>query len=116
MLRATVDAGAVLAPTILLLGVRRQDDILYRDEFETIARRHPMRFEVTLSQPEGAWPGRRGYVQTHVREMWSSLVSSGAEPPHAYVCGLERMVGSVRDLLRQDMGVPRQQVHFERYD
>ena len=116
MLRATVDAGALLAPTVLLLGVRRRDDILYRDEFETIARRHPMRFEVTLSQPEEAWPGRRGYVQTHVREMWSSLVAGGAEPPHAYVCGLERMVGSVRGLLRQDMGVPRQQVHFERYD
>jgi CDP-4-dehydro-6-deoxyglucose reductase, E3 len=75
-----------------------------------------MRFEVTLSQPQVAWPGRRGYVQTHVREMWSSLAAGSAETPHAYVCGLERMVGSVRQLLRQDMGVARQQVHSERYD
>jgi len=33
-----------------------------------------------------------------------------------YVCGLERMVGSVRELLRKEMGLPRQQVHSERYD
>jgi ferredoxin-NADP reductase len=117
MLRATVDAGESLAPTVLLLGVRREDDVLYRDEFETIARNHPsMRFEVTLSQPQGAWQGRRGYVQTHVRDLWSSLAARSAETPHAYVCGLERMVGSVRELLRQDMGVARQQVHSERYD
>jgi NADPH-dependent ferric siderophore reductase len=32
------------------------------------------------------------------------------------VCGLERMVASVRDLLRKQMGVPREQVHSERYD
>jgi hypothetical protein len=26
------------------------------------------------------------------------------------------MVGSVREMLRKEMGVPRQQVHSERYD
>ena len=36
--------------------------------------------------------------------------------PHVYVCGLERMGGAVRDLLRKEMGLPRQQVHSERYD
>ena len=54
-------------------------------------------------------------MQTHVRELWDDLSSRG-EVPHAYVCGLERMVGSVRDLLRKEMGVTRQQVHTERYD
>ena len=36
--------------------------------------------------------------------------------PHVYICGLERMVGAVRDLLRKQMGVDRKQVHSERYD
>jgi ferredoxin-NADP reductase len=53
-------------------------------------------------------------VQTHVEGLWRELEKHGE--PHAYICGLERMVGAVRDLLRKQMNVPRQQVHSERYD
>jgi ferredoxin-NADP reductase len=120
MLRAALAAGA-RAPTRVLLGVRHEVDLLYADELREMAGAHPfVHFEPTLSQPGAGWTGRRGYVQTHVRELWSDLVarSDGDPPavPHAYVCGLERMVGSVRELLRKDMGIPRQQVHSERYD
>jgi ferredoxin-NADP reductase len=116
MLHASLAAGAQ-APTWILLGVRHEEDLLYADELDAIARAHPfVRFEATLSQPRGAWAGRRGYVQTHVRELWAALGAVGGGEPHAYVCGLERMVGSVRELLRKDLGVARQQVHSERYD
>jgi CDP-4-dehydro-6-deoxyglucose reductase, E3 len=116
MLLASLAAGT-LAPTLVLLGVRHEEDVLYADELRALTEVHPsVRFEPTLSQPRGAWPGRRGYVQTHVRDLWDELARLGGGTPHAYVCGLERMVGSVRDLLRKDMGLPRQQVHSERYD
>ncbi len=116
MVRAALAAGS-RAPMWILLGVRHEEDMLYRDEFEALARAHPnVRFEPTLSQPGAAWSGRRGYVQAHLPELWSGLSASGAELPHAYACGLERMVGSVREMLRKDMGLPRQQVHAERYD
>ena len=116
MIRAAVAAGGT-APLWILLGVRRQDDLLYREEFERLAKEHPfIRFEPTLSQPEGEWSGRRGYVQTHVPGLWKELVALGAGEPHAYICGLERMVSSVRDRLKTDLAVPRQQVHSERYD
>ena len=65
---------------------------------------------------ERVWPGRRGYVQTHVRELFGELAAKNEGAPHAYICGLERMVSSVRDLLRKEMGLPREQVHSERYD
>jgi ferredoxin-NADP reductase len=105
------------SPLYLLFGVRHPDDRLYLDELEELARRHPsFRFSFTLSQPPEGWSGRRGYVQTHVEELWSELASTGAAAPHAYVCGLERMVGTVRDLLRKKLGVDRKQVHTERYD
>jgi CDP-4-dehydro-6-deoxyglucose reductase, E3 len=116
MLRA---APPTNLPVWLILGVRREEDLIYEDEFRALARRHPaFRFEPTLSQPGAAWTGRRGYVQSHVRALWDELsaVTAGQPPPHAFVCGLERMVGSVRDLLRKEMGLPRQQVHSERYD
>jgi CDP-4-dehydro-6-deoxyglucose reductase, E3 len=70
--------------------------------------------EYTLSRGGEAWSGRTGYVQTHVKELWDLLAVSG--PPHAYICGLERMVSAVRSLLREELQVPRQQVHSERYD
>jgi ferredoxin-NADP reductase len=119
MVRAALAAGS-RAPTWILLGVRHEEDVVYGDELAALAAAHPfVRFEATLSQPRGAWAGRRGYVQTHVRELWDvvcHLARETGQAPHAYVCGLERMVGSVRDLLRKDMGLPRQQVHSERYD
>jgi CDP-4-dehydro-6-deoxyglucose reductase, E3 len=116
MVRSALAAGSC-APMWILLGVRHEEDILYVDEFDALARAHPnVRFEPTLSQPRGAWDGRRGYVQTHVVALWSALTAASAETPHAYVCGLERMVGSVREMLRKDLGLPRQQVHAERYD
>jgi CDP-4-dehydro-6-deoxyglucose reductase, E3 len=115
MLRAAITAGST-APIWLVLGVRREADLLYADELHALAAAHPfVRFFPTLSQPGEHWPGLRGYVQTHVERLWAELASLGA-PPHAYVCGLQRMVGSVRDLLRKDMAVPREQVHSERYD
>ncbi len=116
MLRAALAAGS-RAPMWVLLGVRHEEDVLYAEELAGIVREHPnVRFEPSLSQPRGPWEGRRGYVQTHVPELWSALSGMGPEPPHAYICGLERMVGSVREMLRKDMGLPRQQVHAERYD
>ena len=116
MLRAALAAGS-RAPMWIVLGVRHEEDILYRDELEAMARDHAnVRFEPTLSQPPGTWSGRRGYVQAHVSELWSELSRGGTVAPHAYVCGLERMVGSVRQMLRVDLGLPRQQVHAERYD
>ncbi len=116
MLRAALAAGS-RAPVWVLLGVRHEEDVVYGQELAAMAAEHPwVKFEPTLSQPRGAWAGRRGYVQTHVRELWERVAALGAGTPHAYVCGLERMVGSVRELLRKEMGLPRQQVHTERYD
>jgi ferredoxin-NADP reductase len=116
MLRASLSAGAS-ALTWVLLGVRHADDVLYDAELRAIAAVHPfVRFEPTLSQPPQDWHGRTGYVQTHVRALWAELSAAAGEEPHAYVCGLQRMVGSVRDLLRKDMGVARERVHSERYD
>ncbi|MGA2449692.1 MAG: FAD-dependent oxidoreductase [Polyangiaceae bacterium] len=116
MIHAALARGSEV-PMWLLLGVRHETDILYGDEFAALARRHGhVRFEVTLSQPRDDWTGRRGYVQSHVREMFLALAARVEVPPHGYVCGLERMVRAVRDLLRGELALPRSVVHGERYD
>lgn len=105
------------SPMTLLFGVRYPEDRLYLEELESLVKGHPnLRVEITLSKPPADWETRTGYVQRHVAELWRDLETKNAGPPHAYVCGLERMVGSVRDLLRKQLGAPRKHVHTERYD
>jgi phenol hydroxylase P5 protein len=101
----------------LLFGIRTEADILYREEFDALAKSHEnIRVFYTLSRGADAWPGLRGYVQTHTEKLFRDLETRAEGPPHAYICGLHRMVGSVRDLLRKTMKIPREQVHSERYD
>jgi CDP-4-dehydro-6-deoxyglucose reductase, E3 len=99
---------------VVLLGVRHEDDILYREELEGLERTHPgFRAVVTLSKPPSSWSGRVGWVQEHVGSAWSLLGDPEAE---AYVCGLDRMVKSVRGLLRETLGLDRKRIHHERFD
>jgi ferredoxin-NADP reductase len=110
-------AGGEQTPMRLLFGVRHEVDRLYREELEELAAKHPnFRVQYTISQPAAEWTGLRGYVQTHAEGLWRELEATGTGAPHVYICGLERMVGAVRDLLRKQMGVDRKQVHSERYD
>ncbi len=103
------------SPFTLVYGVRTEGDMLYREEFMELAKAHAnFRVYYTLSRAGAEWTGRTGYVQTHAKELWSELAATA--PPHAYVCGLEKMVSAVRELLRKEMAVERTQVHTERYD
>ncbi len=117
MLLDAIAKGELLGMCVLL-GVRHEEDLLYRDELLALAQTHGsrIRVEMTLSKGNDAWVGRRGYVQTHVREMWDALAARNEGTPHAYICGLQRMVSAVRELLRTDMGLGREHVHSERYD
>jgi CDP-4-dehydro-6-deoxyglucose reductase len=116
MIKDALLAGET-APLTLLFGVRHEVDQLYRDELEALAKQHPnFRVLYSMSRPGPDWSGLTGYVQTHTESLWRELEAAGPGAPHVYVCGLERMVGAVRDLLRKQMGVDRKQVHSERYD
>jgi CDP-4-dehydro-6-deoxyglucose reductase, E3 len=119
-LRSMIHAAASSDPGVplwLLFGGREEHDLLYRDELAALASRSPnVRIEQTLSRGSGSWTGRRGYVQAHARELYEELARTTSVAPHVYICGLERMVGAVRTLFRQDLGLPRQRVHSERYD
>jgi len=95
----------------LLYGVRYEYGLLYREEFEELARKHPnFDFRPTLSRPEPMWRGRTGHVQAH-------LVEAVVERPDmdVYICGLKAMVDDVRALLK-GMGFDRKQIIYEKYD
>jgi CDP-4-dehydro-6-deoxyglucose reductase len=116
MINAALGARSTV-PLWLLLGVRHEEDVLYRSELEALADVQPnLRVFFTLSQGDAGWEGRRGYVQSHIPELWQELGALNVGDPHLYVCGLEKMITAVRQLVRKEMGVPRERVHSERYD
>jgi ferredoxin-NADP reductase len=116
MMQTAAAAGST-TPTWLLLGVRREADLLYRAELEALAASDPaIKVHFTLSQGAPDWTARRGYVQSHVPELYDAMRRLDCGEPHIYVCGLERMVSAVRHLARKEMGLPRERVHSERYD
>lgn len=102
-------------PLTLLFGVRHEEDLLWRSEWEelALARGAAFRFVPTLSRPGAGWGGRSGYVQTHVAELVRPLVAGGVD---VYVCGLKRMIDAVRAVLKGELGLSRQDIHTERYD
>lgn len=103
-------------PIWILFGVRDENELLFGDELRALADRHSfLRFEPSYSRARPGTPGRHGYVQTHVKELWSELTA--AHPgAHAYVCGVKKMLFAVRDVLKNELGVDRKSVHLEAYD
>jgi ferredoxin-NADP reductase len=102
-------------PLWVLFGVRTPDDVLYREEFEAIAKANPrFRFMLSMSRPPSEWNGLSGYVQTHTLELWKELEKFGR--PEAYVCGVKKMLFEVRDVLKKQANVERHQIHLESYD
>lgn len=106
---------AVLEPDspafTLLFGVRHESHLLYRQEFEEMARRFPQfRFWPTLTQPGSHWTGRAGRVQAHLNE-----AIGGRRDIDVYLCGLKPMVDDVRQILKS-MGFDRKQIRYEKYD
>lgn len=95
----------------LIFGVRRESDILYREEFEKLTEHNPgFHFVPTLSRPEPGWQGHTGYVQQHVTRYLQEKKGF-----HAYICGLRKMVDDVTQVLRV-MGYDPKALSYEKYD
>jgi NAD(P)H-flavin reductase len=91
--------------------VRHESHLLYREDFEQMAREYPQfHFWPTLTQPGPDWTGRAGRVQRHLVE-----AIGGRSDIDIYLCGLQPMVDDVRQILKA-MGFDRKQIRYEKYD
>ena len=95
----------------LLFGVRHEESLLYRAEFDALARQYAnFRFWPTLTRPGPHWKGRTGRIQQHLDEALGSR-----RDIDVYICGLHQMVDEVRAQLRS-MGFDRKKMIYEKYD
>ena len=95
----------------LLFGVRYEENLFYRADFEQLARHYPnFRFRPTLSRPGAGWQGLTGRVQQHLMDD-----IGGRRDIDVYICGLRAMVDDVRGRLK-DLGFDRKRIIYEKYD
>jgi NAD(P)H-flavin reductase len=95
----------------LLLGARYDSTLLYREEFEAMARQHShFRFLPTLTRPAQDWTGLTGRVQQHV-----DLAVGERRDVDVMLCGMRAMVEEMR-LILKEMGFDRKQIRHEKYD
>ena len=109
MIRRLYERKGFDDPMWLFFGVRYEDEILYEEEWRRLAAEHPtFRFMPTVSRPK-TWAGDVGWVQDLLRRYLTA-----PERKEAYVCGVVPMVKAVKPLL-MELGVPRAQIHTEKY-
>ena len=98
---------------VLLYGARNETELLYGEEFEAFAQRHPgFLFHGCLSREARAVPrpgDRAGHVQNVLAELGPS-----AERDIAYLCGNPNMVDAAYAAL-QEFGLPVRQIRREKY-
>ncbi len=96
-------------PIFLFFGCRTQADILYREEFESLAAQFPnFRYTPVLSREN--WDGAMGYVHPYYLAEFSNK-------PDAlfYLCGWTEMLKETRDKLKT-LGYTRTDIKVEFYD
>lgn len=95
----------------LIFGTRYESGILYRDEFEALARAHPeFRYDVVLSR-EASWTGYKG----HVHQVYQELYPTPRPDVDFYLCGWSSMIDEAVARLMLELGYDKSQIHYELY-
>lgn len=113
MLPKLAKLAAAGREAVLLYGARNEQELLYGEEFEAFARRHPgFRFVPCFSRgarPDPRPHDRLGYVQNVLPEL-------APDPAHdiAYLCGNPNMVDQTFAVLKE-AGLPVPHIRREKY-
>ncbi len=88
----------------LYWGARHHADLYALDTAQQLIDALPHgRLTPVLSQPNEHWPGRKGYVQTHVIADYPNLSKH-----EVYACGSTDMIETAQTALHQQCGLPEQ--------
>lgn len=111
MLLDLVDRGESFPNIHLMFGTRYREGILYREEFEALARQLPsFRYSVALSRDEAV-----GMVQGYVHQLYMEAYREPRPDVHFYLCGWSNMIDEAVAKLVGQLGYDKSQVHYELY-
>ncbi|MCB0687800.1 MAG: hypothetical protein KDC53_14795 [Saprospiraceae bacterium] len=95
----------------LIFGTRRQEDILYQEDFSRLAIQEPhFTYTVTLSR-EVNWPGDKGYVHPIYLSQYHKIT----EDRLFLICGWSKMIDETVENLILKLGYDKSQVRYELY-
>jgi CDP-4-dehydro-6-deoxyglucose reductase len=93
----------------LYFGNRKEEDILYRKEFEELENTYPeFHFTPILSQDQ--WAGANGYLHPHYLKEFQNKRDA-----FFYICGWTEMVREAKNNLKA-LGYDRRSIKIELYD
>ncbi len=107
MIRRAFEIG-VKKEVWLFFGARTEKEIIWRQEFEYLAKNHP-NFHYTPTLSREHWSGKTGYVQDIMKKTFSNY-----QGKDYYIAGVKAMVEDVVKLLKQ-LGVPSKRIHTEKF-
>ena len=112
MLRHRMAAG-VAVPTRLLYSSRTPDDVIYRDELETLqAAKDGLEIIHTFTRvPPAGW---HGYARRIDTPMLREVIQPLGQAPLTYICGPTLLVEAAANGLAQ-LGIPPVQIRTERF-
>ena len=95
----------------LIFGTRFEEGILYREEWEELARSDSQfEFDVALSR-QTDWGGHKGYVHP----IYSEHYSENRDDLKFMICGWTSMIDEAVENLLVKLGYDRTQIHYELY-
>ncbi len=98
-------------PFHLIWGFRFEKDIFYTELLEEITKKYPnFTYTVTLSRPEDSWTGSCGRVTEWIENNITEPLNT-----QVYICGVGDMVLDTAAICEK-IGMPKEDIHFERYD
>lgn len=99
----------------ILYSVRTPKDIIYREQFEALARENPnVRFEVTCTRvpaEDNTWGGRRGRIDAG----WVRSHVVVPERTWFYACGPNELVEAAERLVIEELGMPKERMKTEKW-
>ena len=105
------NSGKVHRNIHLIFGTREESGILYRDEFEDLARNLPgFRYDIALSRQDD-WSGWKG----HVHQVYMEQYATPRPDVAFYLCGWSNMIDDAVANLMLQLKYDRSQIHYELY-
>ena len=98
----------------VLYSVRRPTDIIFREQFEELARANPrFEFHVTCTRltADDTWSGHHG----RVTPQWVRQHIGDAEKTVFYACGPNALVDFAERLVLEDLGAPKERMKVEKW-